>query len=665
MLEKVKEVKETILFLSKKAVERKILDEKTYKEIEDTLQKEKIRVAIVGQVKAGKSTFTNAYIFGKNVLPVASSPMTAALSYITEGDSPKAEVEFFSQQEWKKLEETAREDSDEIVVKAAKEIVEEAKKIGSEINKLLGSKKEINIRDISNYVGSEGRYTPITKSITIYLPHEVLKGVDIIDTPGTNDPVVSRAQRTLEFLKEADVVFLCTYAGRPFDTADLDLLNHLKNSAGKVVVVVNKKDMILKEEGSVEKVKKRFKEGLEDLARSIEREGGSSFTVKMIEDAKERIVFFSSLWALIGKMSEKEISADEDLSYYYENFKEEFPQLKKPEDFLRESGLYEIDEQLKEILQKGKFEILVNKPANLLLNAYLDNIKNYKKEISEIETELKSYEYTLSEIKKEREELEKLQKELKGVALNYKNKVTDEIGDTISECINILYQKMNSLSKEVNSKIPEKRLFSSHESYQKECEGIFDNLISNSQRDIEYSINSKIEELRKRVANLINRLFEEIDSLSSKLYISQEPFHQAMIELKREAMDKVNVEFKRDRKFNTSGFWVFGSKSARSEILAKITDQIREFEKKGNEVLNTMRQELFKKFDFIFNPVGGKLFNDIIPVIEEPLKRAEKNYKDQEFRKKELNNKKRELELKLEQLEKEYNDIKQKIERLI
>ena len=43
-----------------------------------------LKIGIVGQVKAGKSSFLNALIFdGRDILPKAATPMTAALTKIS------------------------------------------------------------------------------------------------------------------------------------------------------------------------------------------------------------------------------------------------------------------------------------------------------------------------------------------------------------------------------------------------------------------------------------------------------------------------------------------------------------------------------------------------------------------------------------------------------
>ena len=62
----------------------------------DTLQ-----IGIVGQVKAGKSSFLNALLFdGENILPRASTPMTAGLTILEYGEQNALEVDYFTQKDW-------------------------------------------------------------------------------------------------------------------------------------------------------------------------------------------------------------------------------------------------------------------------------------------------------------------------------------------------------------------------------------------------------------------------------------------------------------------------------------------------------------------------------------------------------------------------------------
>ena len=53
-----------------------------------------LRIGIVGRVKAGKSSLLNALLFqGQSLLPKAATPMTAALTTLSHGETLAAEVE--------------------------------------------------------------------------------------------------------------------------------------------------------------------------------------------------------------------------------------------------------------------------------------------------------------------------------------------------------------------------------------------------------------------------------------------------------------------------------------------------------------------------------------------------------------------------------------------
>lgn len=60
-----------------------------------------LQIGIVGQVKAGKSSFLNSLFFnGEDVLPKASTPMTAGLTIIEYAEKNRFEVEYFNEKDW-------------------------------------------------------------------------------------------------------------------------------------------------------------------------------------------------------------------------------------------------------------------------------------------------------------------------------------------------------------------------------------------------------------------------------------------------------------------------------------------------------------------------------------------------------------------------------------
>lgn len=69
-----------------------------------------MNIGIVGRVKAGKSSLLNALFFeGKNILPSAATPMTAALTTLSYGDSFSATVLFYSTQDIENIRLKAEE----------------------------------------------------------------------------------------------------------------------------------------------------------------------------------------------------------------------------------------------------------------------------------------------------------------------------------------------------------------------------------------------------------------------------------------------------------------------------------------------------------------------------------------------------------------------------
>lgn len=253
-----------------------------------------MKIGIVGRVKAGKSSLLNAIVFdGKNILPKAATPMTAALIELQYGQSYGAEIEFFTPQDIENIKKEAQQYDRELesAIKAEianaqekfreklkSKILPEAEteskarqKVEREMSKspLAASKDQyariqacgINTADLQakeitfdsleilqsqleDYVGADGRYMPLTKSVKISLPLESLQNVEIIDTPGVNDPVVSREERTRKILKECDVIFIVSPAGQFMSSEDMELMDRItqKNGIRELFVVASKVD---------------------------------------------------------------------------------------------------------------------------------------------------------------------------------------------------------------------------------------------------------------------------------------------------------------------------------------------------------------------------------------------------------------------------------------
>ncbi|GAA7341118.1 dynamin family protein [Helicobacter pylori] len=82
------------------------------------------------------------------------------------------------------------------------------------------------------FVGANGKYMPYTKAVEISLNNPNLKDLEVIDTPGMNDPIVSREERTKALLKDCHVVFIISPSGQFLAKSDMDLFDRVSNKEG-------------------------------------------------------------------------------------------------------------------------------------------------------------------------------------------------------------------------------------------------------------------------------------------------------------------------------------------------------------------------------------------------------------------------------------------------
>jgi small GTP-binding protein len=91
----------------------------------------------------------------------------------------------------------------------------------------------------------------VTERITA--PVEMLRQLSLVDTPGTNALDRSHEALTTEYVPRADLVLFVTSADRPFSESERLFLERIREWGKKVVVVVNKID-ILKSPGEITEV---------------------------------------------------------------------------------------------------------------------------------------------------------------------------------------------------------------------------------------------------------------------------------------------------------------------------------------------------------------------------------------------------------------------------
>ena len=213
----------------------------------------KLNIGIIGRVKVGKSSFLNTLLFGgKKVLPTAVTPKTAALTKIEYDFENRIEVEYFNMDEWKTIVAKSKSDIDTNDYQGAKEIVSMLRERSLAPEEfILREKETINfdtyedlMEGLNEYVGEDGRFTPIVKSVSIFINNEDLEGISIVDTPGLYDPIISRVDKTRQFMEVCDVVFFLSKSTSFLDKNDIDLMASQlpKKGVKKVVLVCSRFD---------------------------------------------------------------------------------------------------------------------------------------------------------------------------------------------------------------------------------------------------------------------------------------------------------------------------------------------------------------------------------------------------------------------------------------
>ncbi|MGL2368997.1 dynamin family protein [Helicobacter pylori] len=132
------------------------------------------------------------------------------------------------------------------------------------------SLEELN-QKLYQFVGKEGKFMPYTKAVQISLNNPNLKDLEIIDTPGVNDPIVSREARTKALLKECDVVFVIIPSGNFLTDSDMDLFDRVSNKEGiqRVYFVASQADSAVCAPSEVENSRHHLPTALENMQKIL------------------------------------------------------------------------------------------------------------------------------------------------------------------------------------------------------------------------------------------------------------------------------------------------------------------------------------------------------------------------------------------------------------
>ena len=364
-----------------------------------------LNIGVIGQVKAGKSSFLNTLLFeGKEILPKASTPKTATLTKMEYSEKNIIQIEYYSTDEWGILEDNAVVDLDDEIYTSAREIVDMVKKNGIDpypylekgYDRIEFATYEDLILSLNDYVGEDGKFTPIVKAVTLYLNKEEFKGLSIVDTPGLNDPIASRTIRTKEFMEVCDVVFFLSQSGSFLDKSDWILLSSQLPQKGvkKLVLVAGKYDSGIRDILRVQddddifgdddnttdnipkackiirkKLRKRAKSKVEEFVNDLEMRGSSPELIDVIRQCADPIMVSSLAYNMTGKSQTEYSSEENNLYSALKQFSDDM------ETDLKILGNFDEIKELFEGVVNEKEAILEAKAKSFIPNA-LEELKN-------------------------------------------------------------------------------------------------------------------------------------------------------------------------------------------------------------------------------------------------------------------------------------------------
>lgn len=245
-------------------------------EADRLLERQVCKIAVIGQIKSGKSSFINACVQTPELLPTDVNPWTTAVTNLhfvqRQPDDPVAVFHFFNEDEWQRLAEGGgllRELTERLVPGFEPELLREqintlrqraSSRLGSQFGELMGqchSYDELHPEVLTRYVcsgdatqrtrGAEselGRYSDITRAADVHCSEGPFAyPTTIIDTPGTNDPFLLRDEITRRSLESADLYIVVLTARQPLSDADVALLRILRGlHKERFIVFINRID---------------------------------------------------------------------------------------------------------------------------------------------------------------------------------------------------------------------------------------------------------------------------------------------------------------------------------------------------------------------------------------------------------------------------------------
>ena len=469
-------------------------------DVQDILNTDRnMKVGIIGGIKAGKSTFLNALIFdGESVLPQAATPMTAALTRIVYSEKKNyAKIHFYTKDGWAGIKRLAEEFDEKLDDEVAKKLQEKQQKAQDRMQKLknmqniipashdievtptekewikrsfseslrssrqlvdmalnnridvekyLGTEGEIDLgtdihQGLADYVGARGRFTPIVSYIELGLDNPLLQGMEVIDTPGLNDPVIARSKVTKNYLAHCDVVFVLSRGSSFLTDDDKNLIDSVLPAEGVKVkkLIASQFDNLALDYNQNQFGKKTVQEVWKDFGEKTIKTARIWWQARKEKEEMNPMLVSSLFYSAARKMEKKQTLSEEEehvLTQFETNF---IGFTRAPEMLYELSQIHAIRNNVWEEIRKKKEEILEQKSKDFVADKKAGCLEKLREIRSQVENNLSHLQNV------DKEGLHNKEEQIRRVLEKSRNKTKDIFENCAYEC----KRKITALQSEI------------------------------------------------------------------------------------------------------------------------------------------------------------------------------------------------------------------------
>ena len=306
-----------------------VSNEKFVEELEETktyINNQKFSIGITGVMNAGKSTMLNA-LMGQEILGSAVVPETANLTIVKYDKKPSANVFYWNKKEWDRICQSAKE------IESIKEFIEETNRhFDDKLNDYIledSRVEEVDINNLAAFTSAEasGKKCNLVKYVEVKSDLNFLRdGIEIVDTPGLDDPVIQREEITKEYVSQCDLMIHLMNVSQSATLKDVEFIIDalLYQNITKLLIVITRADTVAPEQ--LEEVINYTKTSIKRQLKALNKDSQLDYILKTI-----KFVPISGKMALLHRTGKSQEALDAGFS-------------------LEDTGILEIEDYLNETL---------------------------------------------------------------------------------------------------------------------------------------------------------------------------------------------------------------------------------------------------------------------------------------------------------------------------